>query len=60
MGTNNEYHVYVIRSSEGYKYTGMTEDIAIPAAWYVIRNWLADYPYQEGLTLIPFLQAGIL
>jgi len=35
--------------------------IAFPVAWYFMSNWLKIFPYNRGLSLIPFaISAGII
>jgi putative ABC transport system permease protein len=29
--------------------------IAFPVAWYFMRNWLQVFPYNNGLSIIPFI-----
>lgn len=34
--------------------------IAVPLAWYIMRNWLNDYVYRINLTALPFLGSVVL
>lgn len=34
--------------------------IAVPLAWYFMRNWLNDYVYRINLTAMPFLASVVL
>ncbi|MBX2815258.1 MAG: ABC transporter permease [Saprospiraceae bacterium] len=34
--------------------------IAIPAAWYLLDNWHQNFAYSSGITVGPFLIAGII
>jgi len=34
--------------------------IAFPVAWYFMNNWLKVFPYNAGMSLLPFLVSGLL
>ena len=34
--------------------------IAFPVAWYFMRNWLEIFPYNAGLSFIPFLLSALV
>jgi putative ABC transport system permease protein len=35
--------------------------IAFPVAWYFMQNWLKLFPYNTGLSFVPFiLSAGVI
>lgn len=41
-------------------YVGIAFAVAVPLAWYVMVQWLSDYPYRIGLRWWYFLLAGVI
>jgi putative ABC transport system permease protein len=34
--------------------------IAFPVAWYFMNNWLKIFPYNPGLSLVPFIVSAFV
>ena len=34
--------------------------VAFPVAWYFMHNWLKAFPYNDGLSLVPFLISALV
>jgi putative ABC transport system permease protein len=34
--------------------------IAFPVAWYFMNNWLKIFPYNTGLSIMPFILSAVL
>ncbi|PZV87341.1 putative ABC transport system permease protein [Algoriphagus aquaeductus] len=59
LGASSESLVRLV-SKDFMILVGLAILLAIPIAWYVMRAWQMDFPYQAGLSLTTFVSAGAL
>ncbi|MDX2432960.1 MAG: FtsX-like permease family protein, partial [Bacteroides sp.] len=59
MGASEGNIITVISKSVGYA-VGISILIAMPVAYYMMQDWLRDFPYNMGFKPILFLSAALL
>ena len=59
MGATEGSIITVISKSVGYA-VGVSIIIALPAAYFMMQDWLRDFPYNVGFQPILFLTAALL
>jgi putative ABC transport system permease protein len=38
----------------------ISASLAFPVAWYFMNNWLKIFPYNAGMSILPFIVSGLL
>ena len=59
MGATEGNIISVISKSVGYS-VGIAIVIALPAAYYMMQDWLRDFPYNVGFQPLLFIVAALL